>query len=79
MHSSGRAMCVLLSMPIPVGGAVRVDVDGTLLLGEVCHCHSEDQNFAVELELDQALTVSEELSRLMRGLQDASFNSLPIR
>ena len=61
-------MRLVLEHEVPVGVPVRVDVDGTVLLGEVCYCGGEGNSFCAGIELEHALTMSEELAALMRGL-----------
>jgi len=70
VNLSGRGMRLLLDQDVPVGVPVRVDVDGTILLGEVCYCAMEGNSYCVGIDLEHALTMSEELAALMRGLLD---------
>ena len=61
-------MRLLLEGPVHPGAAVRIDVDGTVLLGEVCYCVPENGMHAVGVHLKHAITLSDELARLMQGL-----------
>ncbi len=65
---SGKGMRLLLESPVPVGAPIRVDMDGTMLLGEVCYCYPEGAKWAIGLQLEHALTHSDDLARLMRQL-----------
>jgi len=66
---SGRGMRLLLNAALPVGAAVRVDLDDSLLLGEVRYCIRNDDQFAIGLQLDQGIPSLSELDRL---LEDAT-------
>ena len=77
VNVSGRGMRLRINARVPVGAAIRVDVDGSLLLGEVAYCQADGEFFAVGLQLEQALTISEELSRLMRRLMEESAGAAP--
>jgi PilZ domain len=77
VNISGRGMRLLINTQVPAGAAIRVDVDGSLLLGEVAYCYADGEQYAVGLQLEQALTISEELSRLMRRLIEESANVAP--
>ena len=72
VNVSGRGMCLRIRARVPVGAAVRVDIDGSLLLGEVAYCRADSDLYAVGLQLEQALTISQELSRLMQRLMEES-------
>jgi len=65
---SGRGMRLLIDAEVPVGALIRVDVDGSMLLGEVCYCCHEAEKWALGLQMEHALTVSDDLARLMRQL-----------
>lgn len=71
VNLSGKGMRILLEAAVPAGSAVRIDVDGTVLLGEICYCQPEGFCYAAGFELEQAFTLSEELAALMRGISAA--------
>ena len=68
VNLSGKGMRLSLDSEVPVGAPVRVDMDGTMLLGEVCYCYPEGATWALGLRLEHALTHSDDLARLMRQL-----------
>jgi hypothetical protein len=72
VNLSGKGMRLMLESPAPLGAAIRVEIDGTILLGEVCYCYPEGATYAAGLQLEQALTLSEELGRLMLRLLEES-------
>ncbi len=77
VNLSGKGMRLMLEREAPVGAPVRVDVDGTILLGEVCYCARQGNSFCAGLELEHALTMSEELASLMRGLMEETRQDHP--
>ena len=74
---SGKGMRLVLDAAIPVGAPIRVDLDGTLLLGEACYCRQEGDRCAAGVQLEHTLTLSEDLARLMRQLLAESSGSNP--
>ena len=69
---SGRGMCVKLDSQIPAGTLIRVEIDGTMLLGEVCYCNQDGVKWVIGLQVEHALTHSDDLARLMRQLVNDS-------
>ena len=69
---SEKGMRLLTSAGAPPGVAIRVDVEGTVLLGEVCYCIREGSGYAIGLQLERVLTLTEDLSRLIRHLLEES-------
>ena len=67
-NRSTRGIGLLIDRPVPLGGAVKVEWDHTLLLGEVRYCHPEGDGFAIGLDLEHALYHTEELARLAKRL-----------
>ena len=54
--------------PVSLSSAVRVDLDDSLLLGEVCYCAPEGDEYAVGLVIDQTLTGIRGVLALIRGV-----------
>ena len=65
---SGRGLRMTLSEAIPVNAAIRVDVDNSMLLGEVCYCEPFGGQWAVGLEMEQSLSDLSGLCRLVERL-----------
>jgi hypothetical protein len=59
---------MLIGRPVPLGAAVRVEWNHTVLLGEVCHCRADGDDFAIGLELQHALFDTRELDVLAQRL-----------
>ena len=57
---------------VPLGTPVKVESDGTVMLGDVCYCQPHAGAFQVGVRLEQAFTMSEDLCRLMRQLSTDS-------
>jgi hypothetical protein len=65
---SGRGLRIVLDEPIADCEVVKLEWDGTLLLGEVCYCEREPGGYGVGLKLEHALFDTHELARLARKL-----------
>ena len=65
---SGRGIRVSAPTAIPVGSAVRIDLDDAIALAEVCYCQKQGDSYAVGLQLEQILAGIKELARLNRSL-----------
>jgi hypothetical protein len=71
VNFSGRGMQVVLPDAVPVSSVIQVELDGTLYFGDVCYCYEDKGRYRVGLQLEQVLTVSNDLNRLMQALQAA--------
>lgn len=65
---SGRGMRVVLDHPVPLNSAVQVDLEDSLILGEVCYCHPANGEWAVGLEIQQSLSDLRSLRNLVGRL-----------
>ncbi|MCX6597465.1 MAG: PilZ domain-containing protein [Acidobacteria bacterium] len=66
---SGRGLRVEVTESVTPGAAVRLDMKDQLMLGEVCYCQrAENGNWALGLQMEQALSHLEDLSHLMSAL-----------
>jgi len=68
VNVSGKGARIVVESPVEAGNPVRVEVDGTILLGEVRYCRRILSKFAIGLELEEAFTVTDQLAALMRSL-----------
>jgi hypothetical protein len=75
---SERGMSFKTMEPLPVGAAVRIDLDDNLLLGEVCHCSAMEGGYLCGVELEHVLSRVADLARLVRGIMGDP-NPLPDR
>lgn len=72
VNLSGRGMRLRLDRPLPADAAVRIEIDDTLMLGEVCYCGpSDDGGFAVGVELEQVLRGVSEITAQMAALMES--------
>jgi hypothetical protein len=55
VNFSARGTKMRLSSEIRPGTMVKVDLGGTILLGEIIYCKSQGQEFAAGMELEDAL------------------------
>lgn len=65
---SGRGLRVVLDAPVPLDAAVRVDLDDSIILGEVCYCEPWGTQWALGLEMEQSLSDLRGLCRLVERL-----------
>jgi hypothetical protein len=70
VNASHSGLGLLLEAPVPVGGEIHLDVDGTLLSGGVCYCRSQGKWYAVGLnavmQLDAPATKDVECAKPAR-------------
>jgi hypothetical protein len=57
---------LLVSNPLAIGAAVKVEWNITLLLGEVCHCSGCAEGFSIGLHLEHALHNTAELAEFAK-------------
>ena len=73
VNLSGRGLSLTTESCVPVGSAVRIDINDNILLGEVCHSRQTGPSaFVCGVQLEQALTDVHDLSRLMSRLMGES-------
>jgi hypothetical protein len=65
---SGRGMRVVVDDPIPLDTAVRIDMDNSLILGEVCYCERIEGHWAVGVEMEHSLSDLRGLCQLVSRL-----------
>jgi hypothetical protein len=68
LNLSGRGLSLLCERQIPVGVPIRVNLNATVLLGELCHCTKADGGYLCGIRLEQALTSVGDLSQLMNAV-----------
>ena len=76
---SGRGLRVEVPEAVTPGAAVRLDLKDQLMLGEVCYCQrAENGSWALGLQMEQALSHLDDLSRLMTALMGDNGRVAPI-
>ena len=63
-------MALLVSRPVPVNSAVRIDWEDALLVGYVCYQYQQPQSekWRVGLQLSQVVCGSQDLARMLEQL-----------
>jgi hypothetical protein len=65
VNMSGKGISLAAEQQLPIGSAVKVNLEDSMLLGEVCHCHHNQGSWIFGVKLDQVITSVSELSRLV--------------
>jgi hypothetical protein len=68
----GKTLYLQNDCPIPPGSAVRIDVNGGMVLGEVGSSRAQDGGFVVAVAIDQIVPSVSELSRLVERVMAES-------
>jgi hypothetical protein len=63
---SPRGIGLELQGPVAVGSALKLELDDTLLLGEVIYCRDDGASFYVGVELEHMLCGLEDLAKTLR-------------
>jgi hypothetical protein len=61
---SGRGMRIVAHRALPLSAPVRLDLDDSLVLGEVCYCSPDGDKFVIGLQLQHSLLRLAELADL---------------
>jgi PilZ domain len=64
VNFSGRGLRLRVGQALSAGTLVRVDLNETLILAEVCYAEPDGDEFAIGLRLEHSLTQTEGLERL---------------
>ena len=64
LNVSQSGLRLLVGQPVASGTAIKIEYEDTLLLGEAVYCYPAGDQFAVGLELQQALYGTSELAKL---------------
>jgi hypothetical protein len=62
-NASGRGLGLLSSCPVPAGAPLRIEIDGSIVLGESIYCREDRDGHFIGVELDQVLVGLTELAR----------------
>lgn len=62
-NTSGRGLGLMTATPVPPGAAVRIELEGAVVLGEAIYCRGERDGHFIGVELDQVLVGLTELGR----------------
>ena len=72
LRSDGRVLTVTASAPLLPGTAVRLDVDGGLVLGEVVGAEMGTSRSYLSVKIDQVIPSMSELASLVQQVMDAA-------
>ena len=61
-----------MANPVPIGTAVKIEADDSILLGEALYCRDDGGSFFVGVELEHALYGLVELGRILREFAEES-------
>ena len=64
LNFSGRGLRLRSETNLPAGTLVRLDLNSTMMLGEVCYAEPDGEGFALGLRLEHSLLQTEGLERL---------------
>jgi hypothetical protein len=64
VNFSGRGLKLNANQTLAPGTLVRVDLNRTMILGEVCYAEPAEGGFAIGLRLEHSLTITDSLERL---------------
>ena len=68
LDASGRGLRLATVQHIPAGSALKLEMDDSILLAEVCYCVPSSEGFVSGLKVDQALRGLTALAALNRRL-----------
>jgi hypothetical protein len=67
---SAKGMRLALQQALEPGAALKIELDDTLLLGEVVYCRAAEEAFEAGVALEHAIFQTSELARLAARLLD---------
>lgn len=65
---SGRGCRILVQKPFPANTTVRIDVNGTPLIGNVCYCREEPDGYSLGIALTHSVVAMTGISDLLQQL-----------
>jgi hypothetical protein len=72
VNLSGRGACIAIERNVPVGAALRIDLNDSMLLGEVCHCRPVGSEYHIGIELSQVIPSMTDLAKLVSAVMNES-------
>jgi hypothetical protein len=75
---SARGVGLVLQGPVAMGSALKLELDDSLILGEVIYCRADDKDsFYVGVELEQALCGLAELADALQAFSEEPSRASP--
>ena len=68
INMSGRGVSLATQRPLKLGAAVRINLEDSLLLGEVCHIRQDGGSWIFGIKLDQVIPSVSEVARLVSAI-----------
>jgi hypothetical protein len=68
VNVSGKGMCLDIPQAVPAGGAIKLEVEDTLVLGEVIYCRPFAGRYQIGVALQEALYHTKALAALLERL-----------
>ncbi len=72
INLSGRGVSLAVDETIAMGEAVRIDLDDSLLLGEICYCRPESGSFVIGIEMSNVIPAMTDLRKLVAAIMQES-------
>lgn len=69
-NAAGRGLGLELAAPLASGAALKIELEDSILLGEVIYCRAQESGWYAGVELAHALFGLVELANVMRGFSD---------
>src|SRR4051812_15991560 len=76
---TGRNAALKLDRGIEFGAAVRIDLEDSMLLGEVCGCCGDLNGFTVQVHVLEAIPSMSDLARLVSAVMNEGRSAAPDR
>ncbi len=74
INLSGSGMRIRAPRAIAAGTLVRIDLNETLMLGEVCYAEPDGDGFSLGLRLEHSLRLTESLERLRQRVAEGEID-----
>ena len=65
---NGRNAVLRVPQAIPAGSAIRLDLDDSMLIGEISGCAAGEEHFEIQFHIKEAIPSMSDLARLVSAL-----------
>jgi hypothetical protein len=79
INLNGRIAELQIPDRIAAGSAIRIDLDDSMLMGEVTLCAAQGDQFAIQLAISEAIPCMSDLQRLVSALMCEGRNEVTER
>jgi hypothetical protein len=77
INFSGRGISLAVEQPVRTGDAIRLDMEDSLLLGEVAYCQAQDGKFAIGVHLHEVIPSLSALANLVANVMSDGRGARP--